>query len=302
MSGFRLVNAQTYPLTPELARQFSEMKASPTERPIKATRLKMLKDKADAGKLVSFQWAKAKFRGEWVRVNGQHSSTMLSQLNGSFPEGLYAHIDEFDVGDDADSLAILFRQYDDPKSSRNTGDVAGAWQGLVSELSDVDRSLGKLGIDGYWFYYQHVIGTLPSVDGKPVHKDDRYSLFNVAGLHPFLHWIGDRDSGLFSIKTPELNHPAVVAAMYSTFIANEAAAREFWDLVARGGPQFAEGAPEALLDEWLRRMTDRKTKDGTIKPANFYQACIFAWNARREEASPKAIKADCKKGFLPTTE
>lgn len=296
MSGFRLVKAETYPLTPDLAREFSQMKASPTERPIKTARLKMLKDKAEAGNLVSFHWAKAKFRGEDVRVNGQHSSRMLSELNGNFPAGLMAHIDEYEVDGD-DSLAVLFRQFDDPKSTRNTGEVAGAWQGLVTELDGVERPIGKIGIDGYWFYQQNIIGAPPSVIGKPIAKDDRYSLFNRKEIHPFLYWLQD----LFSIKTPELNHAAVVAAMWSTFQANEAAARDFWALVARGGPQFTEGAPETLLDEWLKRMTVKATKDNTIKPANFYQACIFAWNARREDASPKAIKADCKKGYFETT-
>src|SRR5436309_15077267 len=49
-------------------------------------------------------------------MNGQHSSTMLSGLNGNFPKDLKVHLDTYEV-DTPEALAILFRQFDDRKSA-----------------------------------------------------------------------------------------------------------------------------------------------------------------------------------------
>ena len=44
----------------------------------------------------------------------------------------------------------------------------------------------------------------------------------------------------------------------------------------------------------------RRERD--LKPANYYQACVFAWNAYREGKSLTTIKCDTKKGLLPIHE
>lgn len=57
MSSFKLLKSEVKPLTPELAAQFREMEPSPTERDLNPSRLKNLREKAEAGHLVTFQWA-----------------------------------------------------------------------------------------------------------------------------------------------------------------------------------------------------------------------------------------------------
>src|ERR1019366_3574808 len=117
MTGFRLSHTDVKPLTADLALSFRDMQPSQTEREINPRRLKHLRQKADAGCLVAFHWAIAEIGGQIVRVNGQHSSNMLCQMDGSFPDGLTAVIETYDV-DDNYSLALLFKQFDDRKSSR----------------------------------------------------------------------------------------------------------------------------------------------------------------------------------------
>ena len=56
---FHLSKSEVLPLTPELARQFKEMEPSPTERDLNPARLKMLRDKADKGLLIPFNWSTA---------------------------------------------------------------------------------------------------------------------------------------------------------------------------------------------------------------------------------------------------
>jgi hypothetical protein len=284
MPSFHLLKSEVKPLTRELAKQFQEMVPSPTERDINPVRVKMLRDKAEAGLLVTFHWATAKMGGKTLRMNGQHSSTVLSELNGEFPDGLYAHIDEYAV-DGPNGLAELFRQFDDRKSGRSSGDVSGAYQGLIPELAPVPKPIAKLGVESIGYYKR-------AIAGEPTHSgDDIYEAFNQPGLHPFLLWLGE----LFTIKTPELRRPQIVAAMYATFITNEAEAKKFWDQVARGGIEYEDNAPSTVLDNWLKAIKQGEIED--LKPGEFYQGCVYAWNAYRDAKPIKEIKHDTKKSW-----
>jgi hypothetical protein len=94
------------------------LEPSPTERPLKVPRLKYLQTRAEMGELITFHWARAKMGDKVLRMNGQHSSTMLEGLNGNLPGGLKVHLDTYEV-DSPDALALLFRQFDARQSSRS---------------------------------------------------------------------------------------------------------------------------------------------------------------------------------------
>src|SRR6266702_3490553 len=190
---FKLIASETKPLNPQVVEDFRKLEASPTERVPDPARIRMLREKAEAGQLISFQWSTARLGEHRYRMNGQHSSEMLCGLNGQFPEGLKVHIDEYHV-DDRDSLALLFRQFDNRKSGRTPSDVSGAYQGLYDDLRDVARGAAKIAVEGVAWYDRHIEG-LPAPSG-----DDVYTLFGQANLHSYIRWIGE----LFSIKTPEL--------------------------------------------------------------------------------------------------
>jgi hypothetical protein len=260
------------------------MTPSPTERDINPQRIAMLQKKAEAGLLVTFHWATAKMNGKTLRMNGQHSSTVLAGLNGEFPKDLYVHLDDYEV-DGPGGLAELFRQFDDRKSGRSSSDVAGAYQGLIPQLSPVPKQVAKLGVEAVNWWKRAVAGE-PSFSG-----DDMYETFNQPAIHPFLLWLGE----LFSIKTPEMKMAQVVAAMYSTFIANPDEARKFWDQVARGGVEFEDNAPATVLDGWLKNIKEGEIVD--LKPAELYQGCIHAWNAYRDGKTIKDVKHDTRKGW-----
>ena len=284
MPSFHLLKSDVKPLTMEIAKQFNEMAPSPTERDINPARIRMLQEKAEAGLLVTFHWASAKMGGKTLRMNGQHSSAVLSGLNGEFPQGLFVHVDEYAV-DGPGGLAELFRQFDDRKSGRSSGDVSGAYQGLISALTPVPKPIAKLGIEAINYYKRAVAGE-PALTG-----DDMYEAFNQPALHPFLLWLGE----LFSIKTPELKRAQFVAAMYATFITNEEEAKKFWDQVARGGVEFEDNAPATVLDNWLKAIKEGEIDD--LKPGEFYQGCVYAWNAYRDSKSIKDVKHDTKKSW-----
>jgi hypothetical protein len=90
-------------------------------------------------------WNWAHFGDKVFRMNGQHSSAVLCELNGQFPEGLQVHMDTYQV-DDKEGLALLFRQFDNRKSGRTPIDVA--YQGLYPDLADAARPAAKLAVEG----------------------------------------------------------------------------------------------------------------------------------------------------------
>ena len=290
-ASYRLVNAEVRELTRELAEEFRNLEPSPTERELNPARIKHLKTKAEAGQLVTFHWSVARLGNKRLRMNGQHSSNMLCSLNGDFPKGLMAHIDEYEVPNKA-SLALLFRQFDDRKSNRSPSDVAGAYQGLYDDLHDVPRGAAKMAVEGACWYNRYVEG-LPAPTG-----DDQYERFGEPGLHAFIRWFGE----LFSVKTPELRRQTIVAAMYGTWAKNEREARKFWGEVARGGVEYEDSHPATVLDGWLKAAIENKTQKRELKPAQFYQGSIFAWNAYRDDRTITSIRFDMKKGLLAINE
>lgn len=292
---FKLIKSETVPLTPEKAQEFRGMEPSPTERDLNQTRMKFLREKIRAGLFLPPHWAIAILRGRKMRVNGQTSSNALCEEADSFPQGLHVHIDTFEV-DDEHALGLLFQQFDARQSSRTALDIAGAYKGLQPALRALPRAIGKLGVTGIWW-------SKKNVEQIPVGVKDRaFELFSDEQLHPFILWLGD----IFDIKTPELQHEAVVAAMYQTFLHNEEAAKEFWPEIARGGDPYDDEAPTTVLDAGLKELKDDKTGDFRKEvggAANIYSGCIYAWNAYRAGKKITTIKWDTKgKGFPKVSE
>jgi hypothetical protein len=226
-----------------------------------------------------------------VRVNGLHSSTMLCERNGTFPPNLKAHIDAYQA-DTPEGLAVLFRQFDARQSGRSPSDVSGAYQGLYEALRNVPRAFAKIGVEGVAWYRHRVEGT------SNITADDRYTLFGEQGLHRYLCWLGN----LLSIKTSELMGVPIIAGVYGTYIANEREAQKFWDQVARGGVEYDDTAPASILDSWLKSLKEDRRNIEKLKPGNFYQGCIFAWNAFRESRTITAIKYKTDKGLYRVAE
>jgi hypothetical protein len=123
--------------------------------------------------------------------------------------------------------------------------------------------------------------------------DAGFKVIDANGQHSFIRWVGE---DIFTIKTPELKRRTIVAAMYGTFEKNESEARKFWKEVSGGGVEFDEAHPTTVLDAFLKSVVEEKKKL-ELKPTNFYQASIYAWNASREGKTFTSVKYDTKKGL-----
>ena len=287
---FTLRKSETRPLTRELALEFATMIPSPTERVFKEARLKFLAERYQAGLFVTPHWATVWQGGTRFRMNGNHSSNMLSKVPDPFPTHMMVHIDDYDAEAPEDTVE-LFRQFDARESSRTSDDVSGAYQYRHPELHDIKRHIAKMGIEGIAWHMRVVEGVYP---GK---GDDRYKLFRQAGYYDFLHWLGT----VLDIKTPELQRHEVIAAMFATDLVASGGegSRVFWEEVARGGRPYEDTHPTTVLDKWLKACKDGTCGD-TMKSSYHYQGCVYAWNAYREERTIKDIRFLTSKGlYIP---
>lgn len=281
---FKVLKSETVPLTKELVSKMRSMRASPVERDLVSRRVDFLRDRYNAGLFHAPHWVVAVINGEEVRVNGQHSSEMLSKLNGEFREGMSVHMDYYECSD-MDGQIALFRQFDDRRSARSEGDVAGAFQGSEEALSELPRKIGKLGVEGVVWHKDKV-----QTESVPT-GDDRYDFFHDKAIHPFLLWLGEI---LADNRGPELRSSPVAAAMYAAHRLSPEAATEFWGDVVTGGREFEENHPTTVLHDWLER---RRKGEFHLRPiTQLYQGCIYAWNAFRDGRDTiSGIKCDIRK-------
>jgi hypothetical protein len=262
------------------------MTPSITERELDEGRVDYLATRLAEGNAIPFIWSYVTYDGKDYRMNGQHSSIMLDKLNGNLPEGLIAHIDQYEV-DTPEEMVNIFRQYDARKSGRSPTDVANAYASVVPGLQGIPTDILKLGAEG--INWGHGV-----VDRLPAKKaDDRYEALMEPQNLTFLQWL----ASVFSIKTTEMRSMPVVAAMYKTYFVNLEVAGKFWASVARGGDQYNDQDPARALDIWLVKLRDKNEKF-IASPAQVYQACIFAWNAHIDGKSVTRVSYDTKKGLF----
>jgi hypothetical protein len=279
---FKHLTTTTKELTPELAREFRDMQASPTERALVERHVAHLRAKIVADQMIPFEWAYVIYKGVRIRINGQHSSNALCQLDaeGKFPVGAKVTINEY-YAETLDDVVALFRQIDDRQSARTLTDIAGAYQGRVEALRSADRVAAKLAVEAIIWYNKYV-EKVPTPEG-----DDKYSLFNDTIYHAFILW----HASLGNRKSPEMRITSVVSAMYATFSVNPGAAKEFWTKVGVD-LEFNDVHPAIVLTDWLREV--RVTKGKKKRPGEYYQACLYAWNAYRRGVSLRSMRFTTK--------
>jgi hypothetical protein len=286
--AFTLVKSELLSLTSELARSVAQMPGSATERLLDVKRLDYLKGQIMAGQATVFNWAIAvRPDGTERRINGMHSSDVTSKLDGDMPNDLMVNLSRYKVDDERDEI-LLFRQFDPKGSLRSKSDIAGAYQMMEVDLRAVPRLAAKKTVEGIAWYLSRKIGV-------PVPKGDEvYDLFHQPEYGPFITWMGN----VLTMKTPELQKAPVVGAMFATWEKDPDAAKTFWHDVSRGGEAYAEKAPTTTLDRWLQDTKLPKKRKSPITDTQFYQGCIFAWNAQRAgKTSIERINYDVKKGF-----
>jgi hypothetical protein len=272
--SFRLIKSESYTLDRKKALEFATKHASlphsPVERERDPKRVQRLIDILRDGKALPFQWATVLWDGQTVRMNGQHSLQAIVELGQEIPSRLSFHLDQYEA-DTRSDMIDLFRQFDQRWSGRSSQDIAGAYQGLMTDLVECDRKVMKVAAEGISWCKRTVLDD-PAPTG-----DDTYDLLQSENLLPFFLWFNGIPNG-----RKELLKKEIVGAIWQTYERSQSGASKFWKEVSYGPDFFLDDKePGSVLITELIQATDDEDFRNREFPARsvYYKKAIKAWNA-----------------------
>lgn len=290
MSWKLLSSPKTTKVTKAIVKEFADMEPAPRDRPLSERRVEVYKKIAEQGGFRPLTWASAKCgeTGSVYRVNGKHTSTMLSRLD-KLPDDLYVTVDRY-YCDELDDVAKLYATFDSRLQSRNTADINRSFASCVPELGEVAARTINLVVSGIAF---HQYGT----DYSRLQPAERAEA--LLEHHGFAVWahnlFGHSDN-----TNPHMKRVAVFAAMFGSYCVSKSDAEKFWVAVME-----ETGTSPNLPDRKLARfllLYHSKKASGSDKSARYrvtdkeyYVKCVHAWNAwRKGETTNLNYFADAK--------
>ncbi len=266
------------PLTKTLATDFATMPAWRGERQLSERRLTYLLNELSNGQFFAPRWAVAKLGDKMIRVNGQHSSTMLARLD-ELPASMTAIIDTYEVQNETE-LGELFTKFDNPESTRRTREALGAL--LPEELAKLSRATAERIAAGMFYGITkfergsargvHVLGA--AVQASP----------------PFAIWVQDH------VRSRGLGRTAVIAAAFMTWKVDPESCKKFWALVdAEENPLPSH--PTRALARAIREADRGRTSVQSMKA--LCAKSVQAWNFWRRDQNVQKLNY---RGHLPEAE
>jgi len=276
---FQHVENSTVKLTKEYVEWFHKLPTFRGDRDYTTSRgksrVRWLRALLDEGKFYPPKWAITEYDGQTYRVNGGHSSQMLSECeNGSFPERMVANIDRFRCHT-AEDLADLFDQFDAKNSVRSTLDkvvMHKSVTGLLASVNPTPISRALAGISAYMCEF----GELGRME-----EEERIRLIHAH--EQFLSWV------IPYVQKRELAVAGACAAMFATYHRDFDTCECFWDAVRDGTGETNCATRTLQMFLKMRLLPQDKDKWNTRA---VYVKCIHAWNAfkRGETTSLKYHK------------
>ncbi len=260
--------------TKSLASEFATMDPAPHDRVFRPSIATHLKSSIEEGRfrLADFASVACKETGKTYRVNGKHTSTVLSEMNGHFPKDLWAIVEKYQA-DTLQDVASLYATFDHMKSIRNRGDINKAFAAANPDLAEVPIKLINVSASGIAYSMWE--------DGYASHDAEECAALLCANPD-FVLWTyfllkGD------SKKLRHMTRRSVFAAMFKTFNRSQKASTEFWEMV-RDESHPTNSHPTRKLSRHLlthsMRHRDEYGKD-CDSWHSMYARCLHAWNAFR---------------------
>jgi len=280
---------KTRKLTKTLADEFSNMTPAPHDRPLNSTRAAILRKVFDMGKFRTCEWAKAycEQTKQTYRINGKHTSTVLSTMNGSFPKHVSVIVEEYKC-DTLEDVAQLYATFDTRASVRSTGDINQIFAATVPGLDDVIARIINLAVTGIAYSIWE--------DAYFAHPADERAQLIISGSD-FCLWLNELLGNCGTNKVNHIRRSPVAAAMYKTWLKSKSDATAFWTAV-----RDETGTKPTVADRKLAkfliacRLHSSKASNGqSAGNREVYVKCIHAWNAWRSGAETSlAFYADAK--------
>jgi hypothetical protein len=271
-------STEILPLTKTMATDFATMPAWRGERPLNERRLNYLLSELTSQHFFTPRWAVAKLGDKTIRVNGQHSSTMLARLD-DFPEAMSAIVDTYEVENEHE-LGGLFTKFDNPESTRRTREALSAL--LPEALAKLSRTTAERIAAGMFYGLTKFEGG----SARGVHVLGAA----VQASPPFAIWIQDH------VRSRGLGRTAVIAAAFMTWKVDPESCKKFWALVdAEENP--VPSHPTRALARAIREADRGRTSVQSMKA--LCAKSVQAWNFWRRGQSVQKLNY---RGHLPEAE
>lgn len=277
----RFRTAETRPITRELAQHFQNMRQVDAERKMKPQRLAQLARLIRSGGIKCFDWAVAHIANEEIRVNGNHSSSLLAKTDTVIPPGATAVIQRYDCDTMAD-VVQLWGMFDSTISTRNKGENLAIFAKSVPGLEGVNQEAITL-------VQSALVLDHSSSSQSVLTTADRNQL--VAANVPYARWFATvyRMQG----KTKIFKRSGVAYASLLMFRKDEARATEFWLEVANGSNPNQHSGSRHLREYLLVRPTRpgvKSEKNGTAWE-DLAKNCVHCWNLWRKGETVKYLRS-----------
>lgn len=257
----------------QLVERFATMTRFGGDRPLNKTRCARLRSLLEEGRFRTCAWAVCHCRadGKDYRVNGQHTSHVLAEFNGSLP-AVFVTVERYEA-DTIEDVAELFGSFDPGWSNRTTSDTNNAYASSCKELEGIPSRIINLAASG-------LVSKMFKFTGTQANQDVRGKLLiKNAG---FVRWLNGLE--INSNTYGSLRRAAPAAAMFACYQVDPSAATEFWLEVKTASAPVAT-APSRVLEKFL------STAKARIGDREMYAKSIYAWNAfRRGQKELKCLK------------
>lgn len=261
-------------LTRKLAEEFAQMERCPHDREMQSARLEHIKTIVDSGHFRSPEWATAKCQetGKKYRVNGKHTSNVLS-VCAVIPE-VKVIITDY-LCPTLKDVASLYATFDARFSSRTSKDIYLVYAQSVERIKDVVSSTITLAASGMSFATWEI--------GSFNHDVEERAQLLVRNPD-FILWL----SGILYGCTTEfkfIRRSGVVAAMFLTWCKDQKDAGTFWESVKTGSDPD-NNHPTRVLQRKLMSVSGMSGSSRSLKEKasihEMFVRCIRGWNLFRK--------------------
>lgn len=305
--GWKLVEKpKTMLVTKALVKEFLSMSKPPYDRPLSERRMQVYRKLLSESGFRPCTWASAycKETKDTYRVNGKHTSTLLSKIDRDgnlvpmepVPE-FYVTVERY-VCDEQEDVSKLYSTFDSSIGSRTSRDINHAFAAVMPELKEckakaINLSVTALGWEAYGIRYSET----PAPERAELLLDNS----------DFCCWFNDIafPSDGESKRGQHLQRGSVATAMLGSYRKAKGDATEFWKEV-RDESDPDRDSPTRKLARFLTRTVQGNPsncrvsgKQAIVTMREMYVKCIHAWNAWRknEETDLKYYSASKEPAF-----
>lgn len=270
----------THLVTRKLAKEFATMDAVPHERPLSQKRLQVYKTLMVQGLFRPVTWAKAycKETNGTYRVNGQHTSTLLTLLD-VLPE-FYVTVESY-ACDTLNDVGRLYNTFDSKMQSRSVSDINLSFASTIPTLSSSSARAINLTVSGIWYFNYSADAHLYE-RSTPAERAEC-----LLDNQEFVVWLNDLICGNRVCSSNHLCRQPVVAVMYGSYKKSVEQATEFWTEVRNETGASPEVATRKIA-RWLMTHSvgrgNRSAKTNVSSKECFVRT-IRAWNAWRQKVA-----------------